>query len=296
MFEMEELTRDTIRKLIPFRADDGHKGTFGHVFIIGGSRGFSGAPVLAGNGALRSGVGLITIGMPESMGDVSSMGLLEAMTFPLPETQQGTLTMAALESTAEFAAEKSAAVIGPGLSLHGRTQQYILSFIEMCRVPLVIDADGLNALTKGTECVINRSHETILTPHPGEMARILHTKTKDVVARAEECAVSVAKDLNCTVVLKGHRTLIAEPDGTLVQNTTGNNGMGSGGSGDVLAGLLGGLLAQGMAASDAARLGVYLHGMAGDIAAGYFSQRGMAARDIIQCLPEAWLNLESDQD
>lgn len=291
---MEELTAETIQKLMPYRAPEGHKGTFGHVFIIGGSRGYSGAPVLAGNGALRSGVGLITIGMPESLGDVSSMGLLEAMTFPLSETKEGTLTMAALESTTEFAAENDAAVIGPGLSLHGRTQQYILRFIEQCRAPLVIDADGLNALSKGTDCVSNRKYETVLTPHPGEMARILHTATKDVVERTEECALSVAARLNATVVLKGHRTLIAEPDGTIVRNTTGNNGMGSGGSGDVLAGLIGGLLAQGMTGGDAARLGVYLHGLAGDLAAEYYSQRGMAARDIIQCIPEAWRQLEQD--
>ncbi|MFP6582336.1 MAG: NAD(P)H-hydrate dehydratase [Candidatus Hydrogenedentota bacterium] len=291
---MEELTAKTIRKLIPHRAPDGHKGTFGHVFIIGGSTGYSGAPVLAGNGALRSGVGLITIGVPESLGEVSSMGLLEAMTFPLAETKEGTLTMAALEATTEFAAENDAAVIGPGLSLHGRTQQYIVKFIEQCRAPLVIDADGLNALSKGTDCVSNRKYETVLTPHPGEMARILHTATKDVVERTEECALSVASQLNSTVVLKGHRTLIAEPDGTLVRNTTGNNGMGSGGSGDVLAGLIGGLLAQGMTGGDASRLGVYLHGLAGDLAAEYYSQRGMAARDIIHCLPEAWLQLEQD--
>lgn len=293
---MDELTRDIAKGLISHRPDEGHKGTFGHVFIIGGSTGFSGAPVMAGHGAIRSGVGLVTIGVPESLGDVSKMGLLEAMTFPLPETNQGTLSQSAMESTTEFSAEKDATVIGPGLSLHGRTQRYILGFIEQCRAPLVIDADGLNALALGTECLAKRNHETILLPHPGEMARILHTSTKDVVERTEECAVAVARDHNVVVVLKGHHTLIATPDGDLCANTTGNNGMGSGGSGDVLAGLVGGLLAQGMTAHDAARLGVYVHGLAGDIAAQYYSQRGMAARDIINCIPEAWLELEQDED
>ena len=292
---MEELTRDIAKSLLPHRPDDGHKGTFGHVFIIGGSTGFSGAPVLAGHGAIRSGVGLVTIGVPESLGDVSRMGLLEAMTFPLPETNQGTLSQAAMESTTEFAAEKDASVIGPGLSLHGKTQKYILGFIEQCQAPLVVDADGLNALAHSTDCLGKRKHPTILTPHPGEMARILHTSTKDVVERAEEYAVTVAKTHEVTVVLKGHRTLVVSSEGETYSNTTGNNGMGSGGSGDVLAGMIGGLLAQGMECFDAARLGVYIHGMAGDIAAQYYSTRGMAARDLINCIPEAWLELEQDE-
>lgn len=292
---MNELTRDIAKSLLPHRPDDGHKGTFGHVFIIGGSTGFSGAPVLAGHGAIRSGVGLVTIGMPESLGDVSRMGLLEAMTFPLPETNQGTLSQSSMESTTEFAAEKDATVIGPGLSLHGRTQKFILGFIEQCRAPLVIDADGLNALANSTDCLGKRNHPTILTPHPGEMARILHTSTRDVVDRAEECAVTVAREHDVTVVLKGHNTLVVTPEGDMFANTTGNNGMGSGGSGDVLAGLIGGLLAQGMEAEDAAKLGVYVHGFAGDIAAQYYSMRGMVARDLINCIPEAWLELEQDE-
>lgn len=292
---MDQLTLQSMNALLPPRPDSGHKGTFGHLFIIGGSRGFMGAPVLAGFGAVRSGVGLVTIGIPVSLGDLPSMGLYEAMTFPLPETPQGTINIAAIESTTEFAAAKDATVIGPGMSLHGKTQHYILQFIEQCRAPLLIDADGLNALAVSTDAVSKRSYDTVLTPHPGEMARILHTSTADVIQRPAECATALARDLDATVVLKGHCTLVAAADGCLFENTTGNNGMGTGGSGDVLSGLIGGLMAQGMSGLDAAKLGVFVHGLAGDIAADYYSRRGMIARDIVQCLPEAWIELESEQ-
>ena len=289
---MQQLNREHICALRPERPDDGHKGTFGHVFVIGGSRGYSGAPILAGWGAMRSGAGLLTVGIPASLGDLPTMGLLEAMTFPLPETQQGTLAMAALESTTEFSADKDATVLGPGLSLHGKTQQYILEFIPLCRAPLLIDADGLNALVHGVDRLKQRSFDTVITPHPGEMARMLKVSTQDVLADRENLATSFAQKYGVTVVLKGHHTLIASPDGELVENTTGNNGMGTGGSGDVLSGLIGGLLAQGMSGFDAAKLGVYVHGLAGDIAAERFSARGMIARDIAQCIPDAWLALE----
>jgi NAD(P)H-hydrate epimerase len=293
---MDSLSLDTVKALLPPRPEAGYKGTFGHVFIIGGSQGYMGAPILAGMGAARSGVGLVTVGLPESLSDLPTMGLWEAMTFALPETKQHTISMAAIESTSEFAASKDATVIGPGMSLHGKTRQYIVQFVEQCRAPLLIDADGINALSTGTDGVLKRTHDTVLTPHPGEMARILHTSTKDVVERREECAVSLAKELEVTVVLKGHHTVIVAPDGSCVQNIIGNNGMGTGGSGDVLSGLIGGLMAQGLSGHHAAQLGVYVHGLAGDIAADRYSQRGMIARDIIHCIPEAWRELESEQD
>lgn len=289
---MKKLSLKSIRALLPERSVVGHKGTFGHLFIIGGSRGYSGAPVLAGWGAIRSGVGLVTVGMPASIGDLPTMGLLEAMTFPLPETPQGTLAMAALESTSEFAAVKDATVLGPGLSLHRKTRRFILEFIACCRAPLLIDADGLNALSQGHECVTARTHDTVLTPHPGEMARIVHSTTAEVVDNREAVVEEVAQKVQATVVLKGRNTLIAAPDGSLTQNTTGNNGMATGGSGDVLSGLIGGLMAQGMSGHNAAQVGVYVHGLAGDIAAKQYSARGMTASDIAQCIPQAWLAIE----
>ncbi len=289
---MKQLDLDSVRALLPERPVTGHKGTFGHVFIIGGSRGYSGAPVLAGYGAIRSGVGLATVGMPTSLGDLPTMGLLEAMTFPLPETQQGTLAMAALESTSEFSAATNATVIGPGLSRHEHTRRFIVEFIRQCQAPLLIDADGLSALSQGTNCVKERKRETVLTPHPGEMARILNTTSEDVLENREAMTRDLAQALEATVVLKGHKTLVAAPDGSLSENTTGNNGMGTGGAGDVLSGLIGGLIAQGMSGTEAAQLGVYVHGLAGDLAAEYRSARGMIARDIVDCIPDAWLLLE----
>jgi len=285
-------TRDSVRSLIPSRPHDGHKGTFGHVFIVGGSRGYSGAPVLAGMGAVRSGAGLVTVGQPESLGELSMKGLPEAMTFPLPETPQGTISMAAMEEIYEFTSDKDAVVIGPGLSQHAKTGECVREVIKESSHPLLIDADGLNALQGHTDIIRKRQHPTVLTPHPGEMARLLNTTTSEIQKARSEIAIQASEDWQCTVVLKGKDTVIATPGNETILNPTGNAGMATGGSGDVLSGLLGGLLAQKMPPHDAAVLGVFLHGLAGDLAAHHLSQFGMTATDIARHISYAWLELE----
>lgn len=289
------ITMDTARGLLPVRPEDGHKGTFGHVFIIAGSRGFTGAAKLACHAAGRSGVGLVTLGVPFPLGDIIAMELLEAMSLRLPATEAETVAQDALERALTFSQDKQAVVLGPGISRHADTTAFVHDFVPACSPPLVVDADGLNALSENVASLRERAAPTILTPHPGEMARLLGTTTAEVQADREGSARHAANDLGVTLVLKGQGTVVAAPDGRVAVNTTGNHGMGTGGTGDVLAGLLGGLLAQGVEPFDAACLGVFTHGLAGDIAAEAYTARGMVAGDLLNALPEAWMALEGDR-
>ncbi len=287
-----EITLESARALLPPRPKEGHKGTFGHVFIIAGSREFTGAAKLTCHGAGRSGVGLVTLGVPFPLGDVVAAGLLETMSLRLPATETEAVAQDALEKALRFSEDKQAVVLGPGMSRHEDTVAFVHDFVPACPVPLVVDADGLNGLSENMAVLGDRTLPTMLTPHPGEMARLTGLSTAEVQADRSGTASALARDRNVTVVLKGHRTVVAAPDGRVAVNTTGNNGMASGGTGDVLAGLLGGLLAQGMEPFDAACLGVFVHGLAGDQAADSFTARAMVAGDLLDMLPEAWIILE----
>ncbi len=288
----QELSAQMVGSLLPARPPEGHKGAFGHVFILAGSRGFTGAAKLAAEAASRSGVGLVTAGVPQPLGDVVAAGLLEAMTLPLPFTGGETLAYAALAPALAFADTKQAVVLGPGLSLHPDTRRFVEEFVRRCAAPLLIDADGLNALSRDLSPLDAPENVRVLTPHPGEMARLTGTTPTQVQKDREGIALRFAERHRCVLVLKGHRTVVAEPGGSCCVNPTGNSGMGTGGTGDVLSGLIGGLLAQGMSAFDAARIGVYVHGLAGDIAAEEMTQRGMIARDVVNAIPRAWRLLE----
>lgn len=283
---------DLVRPLLPPRPADGHKGTFGHIFIIAGSRGFTGAAKLAAMASGRSGVGLVTVGVPRSLGDVIGAGLLEAMTLPLRATKEETLSRDAVAPALEFASIKNAVALGPGLSQHPETVAFVREFVSRCPIPLVVDADGLNCLAGSVEIVAARKAETVLTPHPGEMARLTGLSTKEIQGDREGIATRFAAEWRCVIALKGAGTVVAAPNGEVFVNTTGNSGMATGGTGDVLTGLLGGLLAQGMTARDAALLGVYIHGLAGDLAARAMTQRGLIASDIVNHLGNAWRELE----
>jgi NAD(P)H-hydrate epimerase len=288
------ITLQLVREKLPARPVDGHKGTFGHVFIIAGSRGFTGAAKLAAEAASRSGVGLVTVGCPRSLADPMAVALYEAMSRPLPATPEETLSFAALDPALSFAMDKQAVVLGPGISQHEETRRFAIEFVRQCPAPMVVDADGLNCLSTAPDAFACTNAPILITPHPGEMARLAQCTTAEVQADREGVAKRMAQRLGCVVALKGHRTVIADPNGNCLVNPTGNAGLGSGGTGDVLAGLLGGLLAQGISTYDAALIGVYAHGLAADIAVKSTTQRGLIARDVTHALPMAWHFLERE--
>jgi len=280
--------------LLPPRPDDGHKGTFGHALIIAGSRGYTGAAKLAAEAACRSGVGLVTVATPKSQQDVVAAGLLEAMTIGLPATPDDTIASEALEAALEAAAQRDAVAIGPGLSQDPATVDFVREFVAACPKPMVIDADGLNALAGHTELLQITNEHVVVTPHPGEMARLSGKSTAEVQSDRLAAATAFAETHRCVVALKGHRTVVTGPDDEKRINTTGNAGLATGGTGDVLTGLIAGLLAQGCRPLDAATLGVFVHGLAGDIAADAMTQRGMIASDVCDCIPDAWAMLEAE--
>jgi len=285
-----EVTKTDLRPLLPLRPRDAHKGVFGHVFIVAGSRGFTGAAQLAGLAAARGGAGLVTLGIPRSLADVVAAGVSELMTLPLPANTAECLSSDALRPALDFTATINAVSIGPGLSQNAETQIFVREFVASCAAPMVIDADALNALAGHTAPLYTAT--SLLTPHPGEMARLCGCTTAEVQKDREGIAKNFAQKHRCVVVLKGHRSIIAGPAGEVFVNPTGNSGMATGGTGDVLSGLLAALLAQSLPALDAARLGVYLHGLAGDLAAAEKTEHGMIAGDLIEKLPAAWRYLE----
>ncbi len=287
-----ELTKTRVRALMPPRPRDGHKGTFGHVFIIAGSRGFTGAAKLAGLGAARAGCGLVTLGIPRTLADAVATATMELMTLPLPSTRAESVSREAAAPAVRFAQDKAAVALGPGLSQQPATRDFVRKFIAACAPPIVIDADGLNALAGQVDGISSVLKPPILTPHPGEMARLCACSTAEVQKDRAGTAARFARRYRCVVALKGLRTIIAGPDGDVYVNPTGNSGMGTGGTGDILTGILGGLLAQGLSPLDAAQLGVYLHGLAGDLAAADKTERGMIAGDLLDRIPAAWRILE----
>ncbi len=289
-----QIAKALVAGKLPKRPEEGHKGTFGHVFIVGGSLGFTGAMKLAGLGAARAGAGLVTLGVPESLMTIVGAQMLECMTFLLAETPARSLAPRAVDAALEFAANKSAVVLGPGCSRDPGTCKFVLEFIRRCPVPLVVDADGLNNLSSNVSALRDARTRVVVTPHPGEMARLTGRTTAEVQAGREKAAIEFATAYGCTVVLKGAGTIVAEKGSDPYINPTGNEGMGTGGTGDVLSGMAGALLAQGLSALDAAIVAVYAHGLAGDIAALRKGRRGMLASDLVEALPEAWMQLEGN--
>lgn len=282
------------------RARNAHKGDFGHVLIVAGSRAKSGAAVLAARGALRAGTGLVTVATAASAQPVVASLFAEMMTEALPETEAGTISPRALDygRFAAIAEGKTVIALGPGLSTSPETVQFVRTVVERSEIPLIVDADGLNALVGATD-VLTRPAAAgapwlVLTPHPGEMARLIGTSTREVQAARVKVAREFAQAVSAYVVLKGYRTLLATPDGRVYVNPTGNPGMGSGGTGDVLTGVLAGLAAQfpDVPLADVICLGVYLHGLAGDLAAEQVGELPLIASDIIEALPRALRRLQ----
>lgn len=285
-------------EFLPFLAPrdrDAHKGKFGHLLVLSGSAGKSGAAAMVCQGALRVGTGLITLGIPESLNPILEMKLTEPMTEPLPETKEKTLGLSAHGRIMELCSGKSALAIGPGLSIHPETSRLVQGVIRSANLPMVIDADGLNPFMGKLDLFRKSRRDLILTPHPGEMARILETSVREVQQSRVQTARQFAKKYGVILVLKGARSLIASPSGDVFINPTGNPGMASGGMGDVLTGMIGGFLAQGLPSLEAARLGVYLHGLVGDYVAHRSGERGMAAMDLVEETPRVLRSLSSGE-
>lgn len=279
-------TPDDFVDLLRHERQDAHKGTRGHLLILAGSPGKTGAAALTALAALRAGAGLVTVGIPQSLNTILECKLTEAMTVPLPETPRGSLSLAAEESILELMEGKTALAIGPGLSTDDETAALVRHIIGKNRLPVVIDADGLNAMAPGLEGLKESGVNTVLTPHPGEMGRLAGMKSSDVQAKRVDTAARFVDVHGCHLVLKGARTLIAEPGGEIHVNPTGNPVLASGGTGDVLTGLIGGFLARGWPMIQALLAGVYLHGLAGDLLAEEAGQSGIMAGELLDVLPE----------
>lgn len=276
----------------PPRPDEGHKGTFGKALIVAGSRGMSGAACLAGLGALRGGAGLVQVAVPAGILPVVAGVEPSFLTAPLPEDGAGRFSRQAQKELLSMAGGASATAIGPGWGASSDLVELAHAMFTGLAGPLVIDADGLNALAKssGGWPRAPGGAPRVITPHPGEFARLVGMTASEVQSNRETLAAEFAAQ-NCLVVLlKGHRTIITDGQ-RLAINTTGNSGMATGGTGDVLTGLVTALLAQGMVPFDAARLAAHLHGLAGDLAARELSRPGLIASDLPHYLAKAWLEL-----
>jgi NAD(P)H-hydrate epimerase len=268
------------------RSPEMHKGGAGHLLVLGGSPGKTGAAAMTSWAAMRVGAGLVTLGIPKSLNVAMESQLIEVMTAPLPENSSGALALSAYEKIVRLLAQKRALAIGPGLGTAKSTHKLIRKLLETISVPVVIDADGLNSLVGHVECLKKAKTPVVMTPHPGEMARLAGTTPAAVQADR----VSVARDFATTysvhLVLKGARTIVAHPDGAVLINPSGNPGMASGGMGDVLTGIIAGLIVQGSSVDEAVNSGVYLHGSAADFLADSLGPVGFLASDLIEILPE----------
>ncbi len=268
------------------RAPDSHKGTFGRVLVVAGSRGMIGAACLATEAVLRSGAGLVLLACPASVQPLAAVKLTCAMTWPLPENADGALSEEGQKDILTLADRYDVVAIGPGLTQSPETMKLLFSTIPRLGKPLVVDADAINILAKDLTVLQRGGRTSILTPHPGEMSRLTRKSIDDLQKNREEIAGDFAKKHRVVLLLKGHRSVITD-GARLAVNETGNPGMATAGSGDVLTGVVAGLLAQRLSPFDAARLAAHLHGLAGDIAAKEVGPVGMLASDILDRLPKA---------
>jgi NAD(P)H-hydrate epimerase len=282
----EFLSDESIRPLLRRRDRLAHKGSFGHCLIIAGSTGKTGAAALCANSAVRAGSGLVTLGVAGSLHQILEVKTTEVMTVPLPDAATGHLSNSAFPAIAKLLEGRDAVAIGPGIDRHPGTAALVQQIVASVEIPLVIDADGLNALAEDVSVLrAAKSGNIVLTPHPGEMARLLGTSVPDVEAIRISVAEEFAREYGVYLVLKGARTIIASPDGVSAINGSGNPGMATGGMGDVLTGIIVSLMGQGYAAWDACRMGVFIHGYAADMIAEEKGEIGMTATDVLEKLP-----------
>lgn len=280
------LTQELIAGSLVPRAKDAHKGNTGHLLVIAGSPGKTGAAAMTGMSALRAGTGLVTLGIPKGLNAILECQILEAMTYPLAETVDGVLGPASFDAVAELAAGKRCVALGPGIGTAEETKSLVHRILQEIDKPMVIDADGLNSLAGYADILRAARQPTVLTPHPGEMARLMDKTVSDIQKDRIHWARVAAESFRAHVVLKGARTVIAHPDGKVFVNPTGNPGMASGGMGDVLTGIIAGLIAQGYPQQSATHMGVYLHGSAADHLATRGAPYGFIASEVMNAIPE----------
>ncbi|HEY0511278.1 MAG TPA: NAD(P)H-hydrate dehydratase [Thermoanaerobaculia bacterium] len=291
--DLHLLMGEELAELIPEREPGSHKGDYGHALVVAGSPGKAGACILACRAAVRAGAGLVTAAVPEPILQTVDLGSIESMTLGLPAGASGHLAERAADVLLAAAEGKTVLALGPGLGQEPFTVEAIRRIALECPLPLVLDADGINAFAGRAADLAGRRSETILTPHPGELGRLLGISTAQIQEDRIAAARGAAEETGAIVVLKGHLSLIASGTAVFV-NPTGNPGMATGGSGDVLTGLIAGLLAQGLDALDATVLAVYLHGLAGDLAVARLGEMSLAAGDLIEILPAAFAALKGE--
>ncbi len=282
--KLKELT--ALPKL-PARAHEAHKGNFGRVLVVAGSRGMAGAAALCAQAALGSGAGLVHLALPEEVYPIASSQVPCVICHPMPQTDSGALSRKALDDLDQLASQNDVVALGPGLTTEKETTDLILHLIANVEKPMVVDADGINMLATETAVLSKSKGPRILTPHPGEMARLAGKTAADVQSGRTDTAADFAEEYGIILVLKGANTVVTDGKSVYV-NQTGNSGMATAGSGDVLTGLTAGLRGQGLSDFEAARLAVYLHGLAGDVAKCNLTEYAMTAHDILDLLPQAF--------
>jgi NAD(P)H-hydrate epimerase len=298
LFEDPNLKLEMVEKkhVLPYykpRKRDGHKGNYGHLFILSGSLGKTGASIMAGKAALKMGAGLVTVGTPQSCLPIVARGMVELMTEPLPETPEKTFSVEALDKSLELLKGKDALMLGPGISTNSSTAEFALNLLPRVKVPLVLDADALNILAEKPKILKKLKKPAVLTPHPGEFARLLGLSNKEVLDRKLELVPKFAQKYGVFLVLKSYRTLTGTPDGRVFINPTGNAGMASAGSGDVLSGMIASMIIQEKNLLLATLAAVYIHGLSGDVGVTRIGEKPLTAANLIQYLPAAIKTLTS---
>ena len=288
---MKYITEDFVKGNLPKRPDDANKGTMGTLLNISGSYSMAGACTLSSLSALRSGVGLLKVALPKSIYPIVSSSVYEAVFLPFEESAQGTVDVNSLDFLLENAKNCSAVMLGCGLKLCEETIEFVKEFVSSCKTPMLIDADGINAVSKNIDILTHSKTDIVITPHPKEMSRISGLSVEYIQSNRVVVAEKIARKLSVTVVLKGKDTVVTDGVRTRI-NKTGNCGMAKGGSGDVLSGIIASLMAQGVDSFEACCVGVYIHGFSGDLAARDLSKISMLPRDIVNFLPKAFRNVE----
>lgn len=281
MIKIEEVLAN-----FPKRRPDANKKDFGHLLVIAGSSGYTGAPYLTSQAAVLSGSGLVTLAIGKSLYGIMASKLTEVMVRPFFETRDYSLSLLAEKEVMNFSEKATCLAVGPGISQNRETQALVRNIVDKVNKPIVLDADGINAFTGHAGALLKAAGALILTPHPGEMARLIEKDVAEVQNNRKNIALEFAHKYNIILVLKGHETVVAAPDGRLYVNETGNAGMATGGTGDVLTGIIASFVGQGMDAFSAAIAGVYFHGLAGDIAVKEKGPLSLIATDILNKLPE----------